>query len=226
MAPLDTVPPLLSVGAPGSPGSPGQGPSGIWSPSMMWAPGLTAPVGSKELLSTSVLRAGEARAQFTSRTSLRKTTEDSTESEADKRPYRPGEMLQQTAKLMGPDPKESPAPSVGALTPERLARTDSEGGGSSGDSDTEGVVADLSGVMHFEDASRENRAPTLGSPGMPTVGSVGHWFGTCKPCAFAFKGCQNGSACQFCHLCLPGEKQRRRKLSKMAHKEMWMHVQR
>lgn len=47
---------------------------------------------------------------------------------------------------------------------------------------------------------------------MPSVGSVGHAEGTCRPCAFVFKkGCDSGSQCTFCHLCPPGEKKRRMK---------------
>lgn len=47
---------------------------------------------------------------------------------------------------------------------------------------------------------------------LPSVGSANHGSGECKPCAFLHtKGCQNGSQCQFCHLCAPGEKKRRRK---------------
>lgn len=52
----------------------------------------------------------------------------------------------------------------------------------------------------------------LGSPEYPTVGSKGHYFGNCKPCAFLYtKGCGNGIACPFCHLCDAGEKKRRAK---------------
>jgi len=54
--------------------------------------------------------------------------------------------------------------------------------------------------------------PELGTPMLPTVGSVGHRSGGCKPCAFAHtKGCKNGVNCQFCHLCERGEKKRRQK---------------
>jgi hypothetical protein len=50
----------------------------------------------------------------------------------------------------------------------------------------------------------------LGSPELPTIGSVAHTFGKCKPCAFVYKnGCSNGTGCEFCHLCEPGEKRRR-----------------
>jgi hypothetical protein len=48
--------------------------------------------------------------------------------------------------------------------------------------------------------------------GIPTKGSVGHYVGKCKPCAFVFKGgCESGVLCEFCHLCPPGEKIRRKK---------------
>lgn len=52
----------------------------------------------------------------------------------------------------------------------------------------------------------------LGSPDLPTMGSGGHRYGSCKPCAFVHtKGCGNGVQCQFCHLCSPGEKKRRQR---------------
>jgi len=60
-------------------------------------------------------------------------------------------------------------------------------------------------------APPDHAAP--GSEEMPSVGSAGHATGRCKPCAFFHKaeGCANGLTCQFCHLCQPDEKQRRRK---------------
>lgn len=52
----------------------------------------------------------------------------------------------------------------------------------------------------------------LGSAELPSVGSVGHYMRRCKPCAFMTRmGCANGVQCNFCHLCGPGEKKRRRK---------------
>jgi len=54
------------------------------------------------------------------------------------------------------------------------------------------------------------RAPELGTPEQPTVGSAGHPYGTCKPCAFFHrKGCINGVECRFCHLCGPRERKAR-----------------
>jgi len=53
--------------------------------------------------------------------------------------------------------------------------------------------------------------PALGAPELPSVGSIGHAAGRCKPCAFVHsKGCENGLACQFCHLCGPEAKKARR----------------
>mmetsp|Transcript_78921 Transcript_78921/g.124600 ORF Transcript_78921/g.124600 Transcript_78921/m.124600 type:complete len:295 (-) Transcript_78921:162-1046(-) len=50
------------------------------------------------------------------------------------------------------------------------------------------------------------------SSALPTKGSAGHYAGKCKPCAFVFKdGCESGVNCEFCHLCAPGEKKRRKK---------------
>lgn len=55
-------------------------------------------------------------------------------------------------------------------------------------------------------------ASLLVPPELPSIGSVGHQSGQCKPCAFMHsKGCKTGRACQFCHLCEPGEKKRRQK---------------
>lgn len=52
----------------------------------------------------------------------------------------------------------------------------------------------------------------LGTSDLPTMGSEGHRYGSCKPCAFVHtKGCGNGVQCQFCHLCSPGEKKRRQR---------------
>merc|ERR1712187_486505 len=54
--------------------------------------------------------------------------------------------------------------------------------------------------------------PALGSCELPSKGSVGHSRGRCKPCAFFHnRGCENGIMCEFCHLCVPGEKKRRHK---------------
>jgi len=52
----------------------------------------------------------------------------------------------------------------------------------------------------------------LGSIEVPSRGSALHPWGACKPCAFVFQdGCANGVECEFCHLCEPGERKRRKK---------------
>lgn len=63
--------------------------------------------------------------------------------------------------------------------------------------------------------------PELGSPEMPTLGSAGHYLGSCKPCAFFYtKGCGNATECPFCHLCPAGEKKRRQKVKGTVTREM------
>ncbi|CAE7580712.1 unnamed protein product [Symbiodinium sp. CCMP2456] len=61
--------------------------------------------------------------------------------------------------------------------------------------------------------------PVLNPAEVPTRGSAGHGLGACKPCAFVYKdGCQSGFECQFCHICPPGEKIRRKKELKQRRK--------
>jgi len=53
-------------------------------------------------------------------------------------------------------------------------------------------------------------------PEVPSVGSIGHRTGSCKPCVFLHtKGCQSGLQCQFCHLCGPDEKKQRQKAKRL-----------
>eukprot|EP00929_Paragymnodinium_shiwhaense_P111608 TRINITY_DN7992_c0_g1_i1.p1 TRINITY_DN7992_c0_g1~~TRINITY_DN7992_c0_g1_i1.p1 ORF type:complete len:841 (-),score=187.90 TRINITY_DN7992_c0_g1_i1:297-2819(-) len=57
---------------------------------------------------------------------------------------------------------------------------------------------------------------------IPSMGSAGHADGTCKPCAFLYtKGCENAADCEFCHLCEPGEKKRRRKAKMEVRRTAW-----
>jgi len=46
-----------------------------------------------------------------------------------------------------------------------------------------------------------------------SVGSVNHYMGGCKPCAWFWRpqGCSNGQDCRHCHLCPQGELRARRK---------------
>ncbi|CAJ1454207.1 unnamed protein product, partial [Effrenium voratum] len=57
---------------------------------------------------------------------------------------------------------------------------------------------------------------------LPSKGSAQHALKSCKPCAFVWQagqlgtGCRNGTQCEFCHLCEPGERKRRKKERRMA----------
>merc|ERR1719422_1369817 len=55
-------------------------------------------------------------------------------------------------------------------------------------------------------------------PQSHSKGSVSHYQGACKPCAFFWKviGCKYGSACEFCHLCDADERKRRNKEKRLA----------
>merc|ERR1711953_147366 len=52
---------------------------------------------------------------------------------------------------------------------------------------------------------------------LPSVGSLSHSAGSCKPCAWFWKpkGCVNGTECKHCHLC-PQDELRRRKKAKVS----------
>jgi len=67
-------------------------------------------------------------------------------------------------------------------------------------------------VLLLSEALAPPSSAVLGTPECPTMGSMEHWTGNCKPCAFFHKrGCSNGVQCSFCHLCDSGEKKRRQK---------------
>jgi len=71
-------------------------------------------------------------------------------------------------------------------------------------------------------AARDSTMSPAGVSAVPTSGSSRHRQGTCKPCAFAFKpeGCQSGAECKFCHLCPPGEKQRRKRVMRQLQRNL------
>jgi hypothetical protein len=74
------------------------------------------------------------------------------------------------------------------------------------------------GGVEEEELSLPSEPPVLSwadCSDLPSLGSVGHDAGRCKPCAFFHKeGCQNAASCRFCHLCEPGEKRKRQKEKK------------
>lgn len=67
-------------------------------------------------------------------------------------------------------------------------------------------------------AQEEEALPQPGLDTLPSVGSWNHTLGNCRPCAFVFKAvsCNNGASCEFCHLCSPGERHRRKRNQKAA----------
>jgi len=63
--------------------------------------------------------------------------------------------------------------------------------------------------------------PNPGFEQVPSIGSLDHHMGTCRPCAyFGVRGCENGAQCEYCHLCLPGELKRRQKVRRSAQRRM------
>jgi len=74
----------------------------------------------------------------------------------------------------------------------------------------------FTGSSQLSETSRppaaDDTQPVIGSAEVPSRGSALHAWGACKPCAFIANGvCRSDVNCQFCHLCEPGEKKRRRK---------------
>lgn len=68
-------------------------------------------------------------------------------------------------------------------------------------------------AVMLELASILDVMPLLGSSEAPSVGSLNHNLGECRPCAFFWKpgSCTNGVDCRHCHLCDPSAKRRRLK---------------
>jgi len=131
--------------------------------------------------------------------------------------YCPGEMLKRSAELI-------PEPAVSATVVQHLpcllgaTRKVLTSSFNAADITPEKVVKPGSSKVHNDeleapaDVHAKPVLAELGSSALPTVGSMTHGLGSCKPCAFVFKdGCQSGVDCKFCHLCEPGEKRRRKK---------------
>jgi hypothetical protein len=51
---------------------------------------------------------------------------------------------------------------------------------------------------------------------LPSLGSVGHCYGVCRPCGFVHHkgGCTAGKDCSFCHLCPAGTIEKQRKMKR------------
>jgi len=77
-----------------------------------------------------------------------------------------------------------------------------------------GATAQL-GTSTCLDASSDQDSKLSAFPaalGLPSLGSLGHDHGCCKPCGFVHHkdGCSAGVSCSFCHLCPPGTIERQR----------------
>jgi len=73
-------------------------------------------------------------------------------------------------------------------------------------------AAEAPAELELQDAPLPPQVLTPECPELPSAGSADHDAGRCKPCAFFHtRTCTSGRACQFCHLCGPEEKKRRRK---------------
>lgn len=73
--------------------------------------------------------------------------------------------------------------------------------------------------IQFSELLQQTINPMPNSQELPSIGSRMHLFDLCKPCAYVFdKGCSNGSLCEYCHLCPPGELKRRQKVRRSAQR--------
>lgn len=68
-------------------------------------------------------------------------------------------------------------------------------------------------AVHLDEASLLSPPGLAPSPDAPSLGSVDHGTGVCRPCAWFWKrgGCKSGRLCSHCHLCPEGELKARRK---------------
>merc|ERR1712046_254763 len=68
----------------------------------------------------------------------------------------------------------------------------------------------------------KNKTTNVGLPGQPSIGSVYHHMGFCRPCDFVYRhgGCRSGADCQFCHFCAPDERKKNKKTRAKVRKAM------
>jgi len=134
--------------------------------------------------------------------------------------YDQQQMHQALSFVAGGTSPEMPSPDTPA------AAFDIQVGSCSDILNAEASIADmgstLPSVLPFVNAAPNFSGDEFGLQGslyseLPSVGSAAHFEGWCKPCAFAYEGCVNGSACEFCHICPPGEL-KARKRAKLAHR--------
>mmetsp|Transcript_101258 Transcript_101258/g.292828 ORF Transcript_101258/g.292828 Transcript_101258/m.292828 type:complete len:243 (-) Transcript_101258:61-789(-) len=76
--------------------------------------------------------------------------------------------------------------------------------------------------------STEEHGPSDLNECMPSLGSLKHALGTCRPCAFArsSQGCKSGTACLFCHFPMEHQQQMRSRPCKGKRDRMKKHITR
>jgi len=123
--------------------------------------------------------------------------------------YRPGEILSKSASLVRAG--ESRATVAATGTADNYDPADIVPVGDA-TRDLVGMMGRPSGSATRDHVDMAGLPSGSAVPALPSIGSLGHAAGFCKPCAFIYKaGCQAGVSCRFCHLCAPGEKQRRKR---------------
>jgi len=107
------------------------------------------------------------------------------------------------AAIRGSTP--SSTPSSASRTPLAFVHTTSEATDVQEQGDIFGKV-----MTDHSEAQPKDRVPE------PSIGSMMHGTGECKPCAWFWKakGCQNGAECRHCHMCPEGEIRQRKWVSK------------
>mmetsp|Transcript_111270 Transcript_111270/g.310874 ORF Transcript_111270/g.310874 Transcript_111270/m.310874 type:complete len:427 (+) Transcript_111270:1-1281(+) len=150
--------------------------------------------------------------------------------------YQPGMMPPQMAAQPMPM-AGAPGAGAGAQAGGKKGggRRTKEGGGKKGKGGGEGAAGEGAGgkeaaeskpdkdaASHEEGSGGEAGAggEPAGQPPKWSAGAAGHDKQECKPCAFYHtKGCSSGEQCQFCHMCGPGEKKKRKKEGAAAPKD-------
>jgi len=76
-------------------------------------------------------------------------------------------------------------------------------------------------IMELDKAGLLAQVPRNQAGALTSVGSIGHENGTCRPCAYWFKGiCARDIVCMHCHLTHEGQKSKRLRPSKQARARM------
>lgn len=116
--------------------------------------------------------------------------------------YRPGEILKRCIE----------APTKVVLPPEQ----DDDSDCSTADTHNPCAEDAAAGSAMSSDSELTQQCPETADVALPSIGSVGHSYGLCRPCGFVHHkgGCTAGADCSFCHLCPPGTIEKQRKMKR------------